>query len=105
MRIKKDELTKLLGYEAGKGMKLMILQEIKETGKSIQEVAAKHNLGTMAILDDDCKFEYNGTKVTPDEWRKINPLGEYGKIIIIGTREDIKRLHQLESNSENQENK
>lgn len=100
MRIKKDELTKLLGYEAGKGMKLMILQEIKETGKSIQEVAAKHNLGTMAILDDDCKFEYNGTKVTPDEWRKINPLGEYGKLIIVGTREDLARLANFRAKQE-----
>ena len=100
MRIKKDELTKLLGYEAGKGMKLMILQEIKETGKSIQEVAAKHNLGTMAILDDDCKFEYNGTKVTPDEWRKINPLGEYGKLIIVGTREDLARLAKFRAKQE-----
>ena len=100
MRIKKDELTELLGYEAGKGMKLMILQEIKETGKSIQEVAAKHNLGTMAILDDDCKFEYNGTKVTPDEWRKINPLGEYGKLIIIGTAEDLARLAKFRAKQE-----
>ena len=88
-----------------KDQKISILREAHDTGEPIAKIAAKWDLGTMAILDDECKFSYKDSKVTPDEWRKINPLGEYGKIIIVGTKEDLARLHQLESNSENQENK
>ena len=87
-----------------KDQKISILKEAHDTGEPLQKIAAKWDLGTMAVLDDECKFNYKGNLVTPGEWHKINPLGEYGKLIIVGTKEDLERLHQLESKSENQGN-
>lgn len=83
-----------------KDQKISILREAHDTGEPIAKIAAKWDLGTMAILDDECKFSYKDSKVTPDEWRKINPLGEYGKLIIIGTKEDIARLAEFRAKQE-----
>lgn len=90
MRIKKDALEKMIGFTPSKQMRIDILKEVRE-GKTLQEAAAKWNLGEMAVLDDNGKFLYEGKRITPEEWRKINPLGEFGKIVIIGTRERIKK--------------
>jgi len=102
--MRKDKLTEMLDYEPGREMRIQILKEVKETGKCIQEVASQYTLGTMAVLDDDCKFNYKGEMITPSEWRKINPLGPYGKIVIIGTKKDLDKLHELEKNESQQEN-
>jgi hypothetical protein len=98
MRIKNDELERLIGYSPSKQMRIEILKEVRE-GKTIEEAASKFNLATMAILDADGKFNYNGQRVTPDEWREINPLGEFGKIVIIGTRDVMERYRKLKINT------
>lgn len=88
MKITNDELSKMVGYEVGRELRLEILQQTEETGKDIREVAAQYNLPTMAILDPDGKFDFEGQRVTPQEWERLNPLGEYGKIVVIKTDEN-----------------
>jgi len=62
-----DRLSRMVGYEVGKSMRLMILNEVRETGKDIREVAAQYNLPFMAILEADGRFEYEGQRVKPEE--------------------------------------
>ncbi len=83
MSITNDELSRMVGYTVGRELRLMILKELEETGKDIREVAAQYNLPFMAILEADGRFEYEGQRVTPEEWERINPLGKYGKIVVI----------------------
>jgi len=92
MRIKNDELERLIGYSPSKQMRIEILKEVRE-GKTIEEAASKFNLPTMAILDADGKFDFEDRRITPQEWHKINPLKEFGKIVIIGTKEEIEKLN------------
>jgi hypothetical protein len=78
-----DELSRMVGYELGSDQRRTILNEVATTGKDIRAVAAQYNMPEMAILNDNGTFEYDGKQITPEEWKKINPLGEYGKIVII----------------------
>jgi hypothetical protein len=100
MRIKKDELAEMIGFIPGKEMRIQILKEVRE-GKTIQEAASKWNLGVMAILDSDLKFDYKGKRITVQEWKDTNPLGEFGKIIVIGTRVTMDKYRKTKSNNEN----
>jgi hypothetical protein len=83
-----------------KDQKISILREAHDTGEPIEKIAAKWDLGTMAVLNDECKFSYKDKMVTPDEWRRINPLGEFGKLIIVGTKEDLARLAAFRAKQE-----
>ena len=93
-------MNKAIFEGMSKDQKISILREAHDTGEPIAKIAAKWDLPTMAILDDECKFSYKDKMVTPDEWRRINPLGEYGKLIIIGTKEDIARLAKFRAKQE-----
>lgn len=94
MKIKNDQLTEMIGFIPGKQMRIQILREVRE-GKTIEEAASKFNLGTMAVLDDDLKFNYKGHRITVEEWKaNFNPLHEYGKIIIIGTHETMEKYRK-----------
>lgn len=95
MKITKDQLSEMIGYEVSAQVRREILQELKESGKNIREIAAQYNLPEMAILDDSGRFQYRGQWITPAEWEKINPLGSYGKIILIGNRERIENHKNL----------
>lgn len=89
----KNELwTRLFGFEINREMKQIILEEIRNTGEPIEQVIARHTLPEMAILDDSGCFDYQGQKITVAEWRKINPLGEHGRIVTITTREQRENL-------------
>lgn len=82
----KNELwTKLFGYPVNREMKEKTLEEMKETGDPIEKVIARYTLPTMAILGPDGRFDDmpTGKRMTPEEWHKSNPLGEYGKLIIV----------------------
>lgn len=74
---------KLFGFEVNREMKRMVLAEIAKTGDPIEKAIAKYTLPELAILGKDGKFDFEGKRITPEEWRKINPLGEYGRIVII----------------------
>ena len=75
-------MNKEIFKDMGKGLKAMILKEAHSSGEPIAKVASKYTLPDMAIMKDD-KFSYQGEMITIDEWKKINPAGEFGKIIII----------------------
>lgn len=74
----------MLGYRPNEAMQVLLLEQVKE-GKRMEEVIAQYVLPEIAILGDDGKFDYEGKRVTPAEWEQLNPLGTYGKIVIIKT--------------------
>lgn len=75
--------------------KANILKEAHEKGEPVAKIAAQYSLSDMAVLHDG-KFNYKGKMITIDEWHKINPLGEYGRLVIVGTREEIEKLPKIE---------
>lgn len=83
--MKNEVWTRLFGFSVGRELKEMVLAEVANTGDPIEKVVAKYTLPEMAILSDDGKFEYEGQRITPQEWETLNPLGTYGKIVIIKT--------------------
>lgn len=85
--MKNEVWTKLFGYEVNREMKEKTLEEMKETGDPIEKVIARYTLPTMAILGPDGKFDDmpSGRRLTPEEWKKANPLGDYGRIVVIRT--------------------
>ncbi len=84
-------MNKAIFEGMSKEQKVAILKEAHDTGEPIEKIVAKTDLPTMAILDADGKFDYEGNLITPDEWRKINPLGDYGKIVTINTQANINK--------------
>lgn len=74
---------KLFGFEVGHEMKKMVLAEVAKTGDPIEKVIAQRTLPEMAIINEQGLFQYEGRMITPEEWRKINPLGQYGRIVIV----------------------
>jgi hypothetical protein len=85
--MKNEVWTKLFGYEVNREMKEIVLNEITATGDPIEKVIARYTLPTMAILGPDGKFDDmpSGRRLTPEEWKKANPLGDYGRIVVIRT--------------------
>ena len=89
----KNELwTRMFGFEVGHEMKSLVLADVASTGADIREVIAKRTLPTMAILNDAGLFEYAGQMITPAEWEERNPLGSYGKIIVIRKRQNSETI-------------
>jgi hypothetical protein len=64
-------------------LKAMIFKEAHDTGEPVAKIAAKYTLPDIAVLNDEGKFNYQDRMITVEEWRAINPLGEYGKIVTI----------------------
>ena len=81
--MKNEIWKKLFGFDVGHEMKKMVLSEVRKTGEPLEQVIAKYTLPEIAILDEDGKFDFAGKRITPDEWRQINPLREHGRIVII----------------------
>lgn len=75
----------MFGHEPNKAMKEMVLQEVADTGKDMREVVSKYVLPDMAIVGTDGLFHdiKTGRRITPEEWHATNPLGEYGRLIIV----------------------
>ena len=69
----KDELTELLGYAPGREHRLMILREVKETGKCLREVADKYAMPPLFMKDENGRIEYKGEKMLPSEFNKRFP--------------------------------
>jgi hypothetical protein len=102
MKNKKDNLSELLGYEPGREQRLIILKEVKETGKSIAEVADKYAMPPLFLLDDSGIFEYKGEKMLPKQFKERFP---HRRFVIIGTKKELEKLHQLENIEEKKEGK
>jgi len=81
-----DELSRLMGFEIGPEFRRQIINEMTATGEDIRAVVAKRAMPYMAILNDEGKFSYEGEMITPQQWEQRNPLGEYGRIIVIKRR-------------------
>ena len=96
-------LKKALRFLTREG-KAMILKEAYEKGEPVAKVAAEYSMSDIGILHDG-KFQYEGKMVTPEEWHKINPLGEYGRLVIVGTREEIEQLEKTRKEQETTNNK
>lgn len=100
---KNDVMEETLGYKPDKETRLAILKAVKESGRSIQEVIGEGKtvpyMPEIAILDEDGKFLYKGQRVTASEWEQLNPLGKYGKIVIIGTQEMVELHRKLSPNA------
>lgn len=93
MKIKKDYLTELLSYEPSKETRILILEEVKTTGKTIEEVADKYAMPPMMFIHDDGSFDYEGQKMTNKDFEKRFP---HRRFITIGSKkqQDAKLLNQ-----------
>lgn len=91
--MKNEVWTRLFGFEVNREMKQMILEEVRSTGEPIEQVVARYSMPEMAILDEDGKFLHRGKRITGAEWERINPLGKFGKIVIIGTKKMV-QIHR-----------
>lgn len=93
MQTKKDYLTELLSYEPSKETRILILEEIKTTDKTIEEVADKFAMHPMFILNKDETFLYEGERMTSKEFTERFP---FRRFITIGSKkqQDAKLLNQ-----------
>lgn len=82
-------MNKEIFKDMGKGQKAMILQEAHNTGEPITKIAANYSLPELAIIGPDGKFDYQGKRITTDEWKAINPYGEYGKLVTINVNNNL----------------
>ena len=73
--MKNDELEELLSFAPGKELRLMILREVKESGKSIGEVADRFAMPPIYILSDNNTFEYQH----PDGTSETMNVAEFSK--------------------------
>jgi hypothetical protein len=73
MKIKKDELEELLSYKPSKEQRLMILAEVKESGKSIAEITDKYSMSPLFLKDENGMIEYKNEKMLPAEFGKRFP--------------------------------
>lgn len=82
-----DELSRMCGGEISPERRMRIIAEVEETGKDVREVIAQRTLPKIAILDEG-KFYCDEFKerLTPAEWVERNPLGKFGKIVVITAR-------------------
>jgi len=98
-KIKNEVWESLLGYKPDRETKELILLKVAETGQDIRQVIAEGKvIPTMSetgILDDSGRFEYKGQRMTAKQWETVNPLGVYGKIVIIGTQEQVEKHKNL----------
>lgn len=92
-----DVIAEMIGWEPGLEERKAILKAVEETGKSLQEIIGEGktipHMPEMAILGTDGRFEYKGQRITASEWEQINPLGKFGKIVIVGTKKRVE-LHR-----------
>lgn len=78
MKNVKKTLTELMGYEPSRSQTLMILQEVKSTGKCLEEVADKYAMSPVFMLDqEDSLLDYNGEKITKDEFKRRFPYRRF----------------------------
>ena len=100
---KKDIIAEMIGWEPTIETRKEILKAVKESGKSLQEIIGSGELVPLmpdiALLGDDGLFEYKGKRMTSKEFEKVNPLGTFAIITIIGTQEQMD-LHRKLCNNE-----
>ncbi|OGG03437.1 hypothetical protein A2W14_02890 [Candidatus Gottesmanbacteria bacterium RBG_16_37_8] len=97
-----DKIEEMLGWKPDRETRIRILREAKESGKCIQEIIGSGTvvpiMPEMAILDENLKFNYRGQMITVQEWEKINPLGKFGHIIVIGNNKIMEKYKMSKNN-------
>jgi len=81
--MKTDQLTEILGYTPGHNQKLEFLKQVKETGKSIQDVASNYQLPELFIKDSAGLIEFKGERMTPEQFKEKHP---FIKFVTISTK-------------------
>ena len=76
----KKNLTELVGYEPSAEMKRIILDNVKTSGRSVEECAADFQLPDIFIPDDSGTFEHDGRTYTVESFKKRYP---HRKFVII----------------------
>jgi hypothetical protein len=98
-KIKNEVWKNLIGYNPDREVKELILSEVATTGKTLQQVIGEGKIIPImpetGILDDSGRFEYRGERMTAKRFEEVNPLGEFGKIIIIGTQAQVEKHKNL----------
>lgn len=79
----KVNLSGILGWEPGAEMVRKLLAEVKTSGLTIQEVAAKYQMPEMMILGSDGRGNVDGKRMTPQEFHTENP---YRRLVVIRRR-------------------
>ncbi|MBN1118230.1 MAG: hypothetical protein JXA77_13560 [Bacteroidales bacterium] len=70
-----------------------LLKMVKEEGITIQEAVSRQVLPKIAILDSEGKFwdVRLNKRITPEEWYYENPLGKYGKLVVLKGAENERK--------------
>jgi hypothetical protein len=74
---KNDELAELLSYIPSREQRLAILREVKETGKTIAEVADKYAMPPVFQKDEAGRIEYKGEWITPAQFEARFPFRRF----------------------------
>lgn len=83
---KKDELTEILGYEPGRGQRLEFLKQVRDTGKSIQEIASMYQMSEIFIDKNNTgMIETKEGEMSIKDYQTKHP---YKKIVIIKTHKN-----------------
>jgi hypothetical protein len=78
---KNDELKEILGYEPGRGQRLEFLKQVRETGKSIQEIASDYQMPEIFIDKNNTGIiETKEGKMSIKDYQAKHP---FKKIVII----------------------
>jgi len=80
----KKNLTELIGYQPSAEMKRMILDNVKTSGRSVEECAADFQLPDIFVPDDSGTFDHEGETYTVETFKKRFP---HRKFVIV--TEDI----------------
>lgn len=84
-----DYLEELLSYPPTKETRILILEEMKTTGKSLEECADRFALPPSFILDDQGFFLYEGQRMTSEEFKKKFP---FRRFYVLGTKERTEKM-------------
>lgn len=79
MEASNDTLTKVLGFEPNKELRLRILKEVKDTKQSIEVVARKHAMPELYIIEDGMIDTPDGL-MAPEEYEAKHPYAVFTTI-------------------------
>ena len=70
-------------------MRIQIIEEAKRTGESIEVVADRYAMCPLFTPDDNGTFEYDGKRITIDEFKQRFPHRRFVLIMTAKTRNKI----------------
>ena len=85
MKTDKDELEELLSFKPSKELRIMILEEVKQTGKSVAEIADRYAMPPQFFLGRGNTFEYGNETMTSEQFQQRFP---YRRFVTIRCRDN-----------------